>query len=34
MEDDEEDIHLPLGIKQEGRSASWGMADDPDMLFG
>jgi activator of HSP90 ATPase len=34
MEDDEEDIHIPLSVKQADRSAAWGMADDPDMLFG
>jgi hypothetical protein len=34
MEDDEDAMHLPLGVKQADRSAAWGMADDPDVLFG
>jgi hypothetical protein len=34
VQDEDEDIHLPLSVKQADRSATWGMADDPDMLFG
>lgn len=34
MGDDEEDVHIPLSVKQADRSAAWGMADDPDVLFG
>jgi hypothetical protein len=34
VEDEDEDIHLPLSVKQADRTAAWGMADDPDVLFG
>lgn len=34
-QDEDEDIHLPLSVKQAAdRNAAWGMADDPDVPFG
>jgi hypothetical protein len=34
IDDDEEDVHIPLSMKQADRGAAWGMADDSEMLFG